>query len=96
MEEIFLKRLRDGRGRGRRGMIRVKKRDRAQEKARLSKNKCIYQDFICMDAGTSSQVTAILSLGVHTPLQCLWPLRSLLYTFTWSVSYMYVQAFRDL
>lgn len=80
MEEIFLKRLRRGcGGRGRRGMVRVKKCDRAQEKAQLSRNKCICQDFICMDAGTSIQATAILNLGVHTPLRGLWSLGSLLY-----------------
>jgi hypothetical protein len=68
VEEIFLKRLRGGGGRGRRGMIRVKKRDRAQEKAQLSRNKCICQDFICMDAEASTQITAILNLGVCAPL----------------------------
>lgn len=71
-------------------MIRVKKRDRAQEKAQLSRNRCVYQGLICMDAGASEQVTAILNLGVHTPLRALWPLRSPLYKFTCSVLCLYI------
>lgn len=76
-------------GRERREMIRVKKHDRAQEKAQLSRNKHVYR---LLDAWTLEQAHKSLQFSArvtHTPSGSLTP------EISSQVTVLSVRGFRD-